>query len=1484
MLGRPAGQFFLSFSLLATLLSAAPPGEWKKKIDIDPNDVAGSLAANGLKAAGYVNYYTGRWPYIGFIGGMAMGNRSEDLEFFYSEPFKWRTTVLDYVLENGGKVYGLRARIHGHNAGANANAMRSFLLRIRTDTLLAEYHPSYIYANGRRIWDFKKDKMNAGGIEVPFSVTEPGEITIDLVVDKEYTPGTKGLAFRMFFVFLLGDPGVKVDLADAAQKATGSPADALKKFAFGLYPSGYDFWTDTGVPLAEIRKNWRPNFRPDYPTDDVFTSPFVMGGMAKGKYHEFMTTYGGANVAGEGATAEMFQRNPFLRGALSPFKDPADARRILAIDPKLEAFWFRGEQSSGVGEAAVVKAAKQATGSADRVMAMIEPFPPTLGRYQEYQRGTDLLILKNEEDPQYNILMSMGRGMGRTFGKPFGFYWEQTHYPFPSLDEKLQTCLLYYLSGGSWISAEAEDAPSFANDVVADWVYPFVQALRFATLHPARGKNIVPVGIVYGAGDAWWIPYNPFGLMDTFQRYVEYDNSTNKLTTEPSFTKVFPWMPPGDPKHLSWKQAGHLSAFIDKLDVIQGYNLLDVFFPQYGDAYTAHIARLLTGTPYGPVDFVALDEATPEHLRTFGVLAFLGKASLSHDAESKITDAVRNGAQVIVGVQHFPSSGGFGLVFDKGAKVDGAVRGTKEIFGDSTGKYSGMLFAATGEGWETVASVGDHALVIRKAFGKGTIYVYLGQWVWQGGDALRPVLKYAGGQAAPLKFHRPDDQLEYVAYRKNQGAWVALFNHGDMVIGCDRLKEPFRVQPPEPLHSEIKGPYRGEIEFRLDKLGLSAQSPFVLYQVDGIDGKAFEDVISGHKTFVLREVPSRQRNGVGTASVSASVSFDKRAEFVLAPKGQGEAVFFGKPAATSPQATLRGRVTNAETGQVIPCTVTLQSSDGSILTESRGFNGGFRSSGVFAKAMPPGQTIVTIRRGFDYGAVTRKVELQPGERKDLEFKLRRRTPLHKLGWYASDNHVHMIHGEAVTAVGFPDVALAARAEALDFMSLAQSWAVDREDPAVLERACRKVSTPDLLLTWNMEAPKNYWLGDASHCMGHGWTVGMRGYTSTGKNAISELNAMSAHDYEREKTRFPNFDSHALIHALGGMVSYTHPCRWWRGQWGGRGGYPLEKDKFVSNLAAELPFDTVAGPTYDTVDILMQTHEVKVNEQGQRLWYMLLDHGYRMPGTASSDATFDNPGGALPGAVRNYTRVSGKLTPESLARAMREGRNFVTSGPLLKVDFGGRQIGDVIRVTAPQTVRVSLRAWASGEPGEELTEVEVVRNGKAIRKFAPKTAEFATEFDIRESGTAWYIVRAMGASRNQVAISDPIYFEGPDYQAPKPAQARVTLSVRDASSSQPLDGECEVLRMIGRDAVVQSRAAFHHGALTIDVPATARLRVSAPGHAPAVKSVFIDDERLLDSVLNLRPEQLTDWSTFEKVRALLQGVPLNVNLKPLSHLP
>jgi hypothetical protein len=182
--------------------------------------------------------------------------------------------------------------------------------------------------------------------------------------------------------------------------------------------------------------------------------------------------------------------------------------------------------------------------------------------------------------------------------------------------------------------------------------------------------------------------------------------------------------------------------------------------------------------------------------------------------------------------------------------------------------------------------------VLRKPLDKGMVYVYLGRWVWQGADALRSVLAYAGRQAAPLAFDKPDDQLEYVAYRKNRGAWVALFNHGNIVVGCDRMDpSKWRVTPPEPLCTTPRGPYRGTIEFRLDRLGLDQSVDYALYQVLGIEGRALDGVVSGRKTFEVKDIPFQSRGGV----VRATVEVDKRAQYLIAPRGEGKDVFFGKP-------------------------------------------------------------------------------------------------------------------------------------------------------------------------------------------------------------------------------------------------------------------------------------------------------------------------------------------------------------------------------------------------------------------------------------------------------------------------------------------------------------------------------------------------------------------------------------------------------------
>jgi hypothetical protein len=571
-------------------------------------------------------------------------------------------------------------------------------------------------------------------------------------------------------------------------------------------------------------------------------------------------------------------------------------------------------------------------------------------------------------------------------------------------------------------------------------------------------------------------------------------------------------------------------------------------------------------------------------------------------------------------------------------------------------------------------------------------------------------------------------------------------------------------------------------------------------------------------------------------------------------------------------ATIAGRVIDAETGATIPATITIRASDGVVVTDHPSFQAGFRSSGTFEKQVPAGAMTIVVSRGFDYLPVQRRLTLARGERRNETFELRRRSTLRQEGWYCGDNHDHMIHGERTILVDFPYVALAARAEGLDYLSVAQFWNVPKVSPEELERATHALSLPEFVLTWNLEAPKNYWRGDASHTLGHGWTVGMRGRTAGGRDAIAELLALSAMDYESEKPAVPNFEIQALIHSLGGVSAYSHPARWWRGKWGGQGIYPVEEDKFISNMAAELPFDTVCGPTYDAIDILMPPHEIKANQEALKLWFLLLNHGYHIAASGSSDATFDRPGGGEPGKVRMYTHLDGQFEMPRVAEAIRNGRSFVTSGPLLVLEIGGHLSGSVVTLPAPAQ-KGRIRAWA-----DRLTRVELIRNGVVVRSFeaAAGKTEFTVDFDVSEAGPAWYIARCYGSDEMQVAFTNPVWFEPNGSKPPERARARVDVSVVD-NNGKALDGDCEIIRMVGKEAVVESRIPFRDGKLALDAPGTARLRVLVPGYKTAMQSILMDYAPLRDLTVNMRPEDLTEWGTFEKIRDLLGQVSLEFRM-------
>jgi hypothetical protein len=516
-------------------------------------------------------------------------------------------------------------------------------------------------------------------------------------------------------------------------------------------------------------------------------------------------------------------------------------------------------------------------------------------------------------------------------------------------------------------------------------------------------------------------------------------------------------------------------------------------------------------------------------------------------------------------------------------------------------------------------------------------------------------------------------------------------------------------------------------------------------------------------------------------------------------------------------------------------------------------------------------------------AVERVVQVPAEGTVDVRFTLERVVDLRRHGWFAGDSHVHMLHGERTLPVGFDYVALTARAEDLQYLSLAQAWTLDNPTPERLTTELRSRSTPDCTLTWNLEAPKNYYRGDAGRCLGHCWMLGVNGRTAKGEDVIDLLMRASAHDYQSEKPTYANFESHQLIHAQDGAAFYSHPARWWMGPWGGQGGYPKVERMRVSNLAVELPLDTLAGPTFDGLDLITGPGEFEANSMAFELWCLLLNHGYRLSGTASSDACFDRPGGAIPGVVRTYTYVGGEFSLPSVTRAAAQGRNFATSGPLMLVSLDGKPPGATVRADGKSHV-LQLEAWASGEDPLGLTAWELLRNGRVVSSnfFTSALASFRTNLSLAEATDCWYCVRLYGGDRQrQRAISGAFFFESKGHHSPAPVPARVQVALQDASTGEAIKGVVTEMRYLGPVPVEGARHTVSMGGRALTVPATVRLRAEAKGYQAATRSPFLDYRPLLELITGLSAEDLLKWETFERVRALMEQTTLTFRMRKNS---
>ena len=553
------------------------------------------------------------------------------------------------------------------------------------------------------------------------------------------------------------------------------------------------------------------------------------------------------------------------------------------------------------------------------------------------------------------------------------------------------------------------------------------------------------------------------------------------------------------------------------------------------------------------------------------------------------------------------------------------------------------------------------------------------------------------------------------------------------------------------------------------------------------------------------------------------------------------------------------RVLDDADGRALPARLVLKASDGSYPGDRLGATAtrwpNLEAHAVFIDGagefdLPAGMTTVTAARGLEYVAQTKSVKLDADAKETLEFRLKRAVNMKAAGWVAGDLHVHMIHGEMQRPTSYEDVALTCAANGLDFVAVGQEYSGAGElDLAGYHAKCRAVSNERIQVFLGGERPKNI--------LGHQVILGC-----TNPFLVSE--------------EAPYARGQRQIHAQGGISVYVHPTRYYPGKQ--YGGEWLEFPG--NNMARALLLDSFCGPSFDGLSVLSDD---PANLDAHRLWFHLLNRGCFVPVFADSDACFDRPtfGLKAPGFWNTYFHLGANtpLTQANVCAAVRRGRTFATTGPLVQFAVAGKLSGETLPLDGAErevTIDVDYFQHAFTLEPATIARVELIRSGEVVQTWKPAATTARLTHAIREKEACWYAVRVFGSDeKRQVALTSPIFFAAePVTNKRPPREFEIRGRIYDFVTGVERAGVVEVRR---GDELLRKLDA--RGAFTILAPLDAEITVRADGVRPITKNLVLDYGPVHRFLWYLESRDFGKLETFERLELLLRKIELEF---PLGH--